>query len=67
MSATPSGSTGDARSTSAGNAVYLDLVNSAIGWQFHLSGATYLSGWRPTRKWAKRAGRRRMRAITQRR
>lgn len=50
-----------------GNQVYLELFSSMAGWQFQLTGGTYSTGWRPTRAWAKRAGRRRMRTFSRQR
>lgn len=49
------------------NEVYLDLYSSNVGWCFQLTGGTYSTGWRPNRAWAKRAGRRQMRAFKRRR
>ena len=57
----------DAPRVPAGNQVYLELSSSIMGWQFQLTGGTYSTGWRPTRAWAKRAGRRRMRAFNRQR
>lgn len=51
----------------ARNQIYLELSGSIVGWQFQLTGGTYSTGWRPTRAWAKRAGRRRMRTFNRQR
>lgn len=51
----------------ARNGVHLDLYSSNVGWCFQLTGGTYSTGWRPNRAWAKRAGRRQMRAFKRRR
>ena len=67
MNLIPPGSPDDRTSDATGGAVFCELIGGTFGWQYQLTGATYQSGWRPTRAWAKRAGRRRMRALTRRR
>lgn len=44
-------------------AIYLDIIKSGNGWMYVLSGSVTASGWRPTRRWAKRAGKKVMRAV----
>lgn len=38
--------------------VNVDVLNSEFGWRYYVSGAAYAEGWRPTRRWALRAGQR---------
>lgn len=38
--------------------VNVDVLSSEIGWRFYVSGVVYAEGWRPTRRWAQRAGQR---------
>ena len=47
--------------------INVDVLTSEFGWRFYVSGAVYAEGWRPTRRWALRAGQRvRRRALTRR-
>jgi hypothetical protein len=47
--------------------VFLDVLRSRRGWTYVVSGAVTASGRRPTRRWAKRAGKRAIRLATQQR
>ena len=38
--------------------VNIDVLSSELGWRYYVSGAAYAEGWRPTRRWALRAGQR---------
>ena len=38
--------------------VNVDVMKSEFGWRYYVSGAAYAEGWRPTRRWALRAGQR---------
>ena len=38
--------------------VNVDVLTSEFGWRYYVSGAIIAEGWRPTRRWALRAGQR---------
>lgn len=45
--------------------ISVDVLTSELGWRYYVSGAAYAEGWRPTRRWALRAGQRvRRRALS---
>ena len=53
----------------SGERYWLDVRRRGLGWEF-VVGATVSSestGWRPTKGWAKRAGKRRIRQLNRRR
>ncbi|MFZ9630298.1 MAG: hypothetical protein ACO3C1_13230 [Ilumatobacteraceae bacterium] len=56
----PGGNSGD-----GGTRFWLDIRRRGPGWEF-VVGATHTNehhGWRPTKNWAKRAGKRRIRRL----
>ncbi|MCD9622800.1 hypothetical protein [Rhabdothermincola salaria] len=52
--------------THNGGPLYLDLVVRRIGWGYEITGVAHTTGWRPTRSWAKKAGKRRLRRLHRR-
>jgi len=41
--------------------VWLELRRAAIGWRYELDGSVRARSWRPTKRWAKRSGKRALR------